>query len=78
MFGNQNWEDIKFYVTKGFIMWPVFNLYHGLMGYKREELWKPHYWWKNQIDLLVKFADWTLDAHEDERNDKDFKRSFYM
>ena len=75
---NQSWEDIKHYMKTGFLGQPIFNLYHMFWGFHRFELWRPHLWWKDQVQHMIKFADHLVDAHEDERNDKDTHRTFYM
>ena len=62
--------------------YPILRAYDSFMNIKRYES-MPFYFYPGGVsvsglqDRVVKFFDWTVDAHEEARNNADRNRTFY-
>jgi hypothetical protein len=64
------------------LLYPFFRLYGAFMNIQRYDH-MPFYFYPRGVsvvsfeDQILDFIDWTVDAHEEARNDRDANRNFY-
>ena len=78
-----DWETIWRNFTEMPLLTPVLNLYYRFMDIKRHDRFPFYIYpqakqWISFEDTVINFIDWLVDAHEQERNNADFNRSFYQ